>query len=445
MTLRQSLRDTALPIFLALWMALTPAFAGSMMLLGVGGGSGAAIPMVTPLFLSAGLSAPSNTTQTFSGFVLGSAGGTTPITTITGISESPMPVPGTFSNLTVGFQTTITQGTWTVTMTKNGSATALTCTVQSGTQTCSDTTHTVSVVAADTVGYTYIPSGTPTAPANSFPLAILFTSTNTNESVLLTSGYGAGVLSTTVTNYLSIVGSPTFSTTENISSFVLPVAGLIDHMYMQSNVAPGGSASYTFTVEKNGADAAVTCTVSAAATTCNDLSNSVAFAAGDTVSIKSVPASSPATMKVRFGFRWKPTVSGQALIMGSANGVATSGTGNTPMNGISSVSGTEQNREDIVPIANVTFKQLYALVSTAPGGATTRTMTLRKGAAPGNAQSNSSLACTIASAATSCQDTTDSYASNLEDIVNFQTTTSGTNAAVTYFKYGAVACYNGAC
>jgi hypothetical protein len=436
-------------LFLCAALAAAPAQAQLMSSgFGQGDAGGAAVTgMSTPLFLSAGLSTPSNSATNYSGFVIGSGVGGTIPTATTGIMEAPMPTAGTFSNLTIGYQTTITQGSLAITMTKNGSATSLTCTVQSGTQTCTDATHTVSVVAGDTVGYTYVPTGTPTASANSLPLSVLFTSTAANEGILLTSGNPTSGASNSVTNYFNVVGQPSFTATENLSSFVLPVAGTIDQVYMVSNNAAGTGGSFVYTLEKNGADTTVTCTLSGnSALTCNDTTHSATFAAGDTVSLKSVPSGSPnASARIRFGMRWKPTTTGQALVMGSANGVATSGTGNTPMNGWSSVSGTEQNRQDIVPIANITFKQLYALVSTVPGGSTTRTLTLRKGATPGNAQSSSTLTCTIASAATSCQDTSDSYASTLENFVNLQTTTSGTNAAVTYFKYSMVACYNGAC
>ena len=50
--------------------------------------------------------------------------------------------------------------------------------------------------------------------------------------------------------------------------------------------APGGTNSITFTVMKNGAATALSCTVTGAQTGCTDLVNSVDYATGDTISIR---------------------------------------------------------------------------------------------------------------------------------------------------------------
>ena len=60
---------------------------------------------------------------------------------------------------------------------------------------------------------------------------------------------------------------------------------------LSSNAGSSGT-SYTFTVRQNGTNTAVTCTITGAANTCSDTTNTVAFAAGDLFSISAVPSSS---------------------------------------------------------------------------------------------------------------------------------------------------------
>lgn len=66
----------------------------------------------------------------------------------------------------------------------------------------------------------------------------------------------------------------------------------ISELYVQSDVAPGSSAAFTYTLRMNGADTALTCIISgASATSASDGSHSVSFGSGDTVSLKLVVSS----------------------------------------------------------------------------------------------------------------------------------------------------------
>lgn len=75
---------------------------------------------------------------------------------------------------------------------------------------------------------------------------------------------------------------------------------------MQLNGTPGSSDSYAFTVRRNGADTAVTCTVSGSASSCVDTSNSVAFAADDTISIKVTPTGTPSARRMGWTGKFVP-------------------------------------------------------------------------------------------------------------------------------------------
>jgi hypothetical protein len=83
--------------------------------------------------------------------------------------------------------------------------------------------------------------------------------------------------------------------TESECATVLAVGGTVSNLYVKSNLAPGLGDTWTFTIFKNGvADTSVQCTISGAlATTCNDLTGSITFAAGDTISIRALGAGSP--------------------------------------------------------------------------------------------------------------------------------------------------------
>jgi hypothetical protein len=67
---------------------------------------------------------------------------------------------------------------------------------------------------------------------------------------------------------------------------------------------PGTGNSYAFTVMRNGVATAITCTVSGnSTTTCSNVVNTQSFTAGDTISLQSVPASSPTARSVSWSVK----------------------------------------------------------------------------------------------------------------------------------------------
>jgi hypothetical protein len=67
----------------------------------------------------------------------------------------------------------------------------------------------------------------------------------------------------------------------------MPVAGTLKNLFLRLDAALAGGTSIAYTVRKSGAATTVTCTITTAggAATCSDLTHSVAFAAGDLISI----------------------------------------------------------------------------------------------------------------------------------------------------------------
>ena len=91
---------------------------------------------------------------------------------------------------------------------------------------------------------------------------------------------------------------------------VIPAAGTISKFYARLERPAGASGSgkgYTFTVRKNGADTALSCSISETALQCSDTTDSVAFAAGDLITIKAEPFSNPVEREMHWTAVFSPT------------------------------------------------------------------------------------------------------------------------------------------
>lgn len=66
-------------------------------------------------------------------------------------AASPVPIAGTLSNFSVHTGTAVSGGNLILTVLKNGIATSITCTIASGTSSCSDSTDTVALTTAATI------------------------------------------------------------------------------------------------------------------------------------------------------------------------------------------------------------------------------------------------------------------------------------------------------
>lgn len=67
---------------------------------------------------------------------------------------------------------------------------------------------------------------------------------------------------------------------------IVPRAGTAQKMYCHIATAPGGADTVVITARKNAADQALTCTITGAATDCNDTTNTFAVVAADRLSMK---------------------------------------------------------------------------------------------------------------------------------------------------------------
>jgi hypothetical protein len=78
------------------------------------------------------------------------------------------------------------------------------------------------------------------------------------------------------------------NTNENLVQNVIPAPGTVKNVYVFVERLPSAGKSWTFTLRKNGADTAVTCTINGdgVARQCSDTANTAAFAAGDLISMR---------------------------------------------------------------------------------------------------------------------------------------------------------------
>ena len=71
---------------------------------------------------------------------------------------------------------------------------------------------------------------------------------------------------------------------------VVTRTGFLQNLYCVSSAAPGGSDAMVYSARINAVNTALTCTISAAATTCNSGATSAAVTAGDQLSLEMNPS-----------------------------------------------------------------------------------------------------------------------------------------------------------
>lgn len=414
--------------------------------------------MITPVLSMGGSpTGPVTNFVSFAPFISGSATSWSSTTTpgVGAARAQAVMVSGTITNMWANFPTAVVSDSYQIALQKNGTITAvLTCTINSSAP-CSDTVGSLSVTAGDLIAWAVCPGtisgstctvvGTPTAQTY-VQLGATFTSTTPGESFL--AGGGTGVPSNTTAQYYSVYGFSGVNSTENLVSSLVPTSGVIDNLKVNNFSAPGGSLNWTWTLFKNGAATALTCTYSASTSTCTSSGNAVTVAAGDTISVQScpgvyssgscAPSGTPTASVARFGLRWVPSVPGESIVGGNTI-PSISAPNYYDFEAAATNTATESQTLNIIPVG-MTIKKLIHSQSTAPGGVTSRAITLRGGnGTQGNVGTPSDVSCTVTSAATGCTDTTNTFSPVAGTFVNWATTVAGgNNAAVTWAKTAAV-------
>jgi hypothetical protein len=114
-----------------------------------------------------------------------------------------------------------------------------------------------------------------------------------------------GVMASTTQNYLRFFGDHGPSTSYNLKSMPIPIAGTFKNLYV--NKATGATV-VTFTLYKNGVATGLTCATSnLAPATCSDLTDSVSVLTGDTIAMGILPSTTTSTGDVSFSVEFDPS------------------------------------------------------------------------------------------------------------------------------------------
>lgn len=347
-------------------------------------------------------------------------------------SQRKQVVPAAFTMSTFFVNLDTAPGTaksYTFTIRKNSVDTAVTIAISGSNTSGTDNTHSVSFAAGDVITIGVTPSGTPSAPSL-IQWNFVADSGGTHFAPLLGGSHTTTNLSTASTVYSQLTGasngSNTWNATELNQQIICPTGGTISNLYAVSDVAPGTAKSYAITLVQNGSPSALVATVSGSNTSANDTTHSITVAAGDTLSISATPSGTPAVARYVWGLQFTPTNAGESFFgFGNSNAPSTTTTQyELPLGvGANGYSTTESTKFFCLGATEITA--LYAKLGTAPGGATSRTITIRQNA------SSSTAAVTISGSNTTGNITGQSISVAQSDTLDMMLTVGGTPAADT--------------
>lgn len=223
--------------------------------------------------------------------------------------------------------------------------------------------------AAETISYNTIGAaptasptftGAPTAPtATAGTNTTQLATTAFVQAAIAAASTGAGIvtysgpsITFSGTQYIPIGGGASASATEANVDVDSPAAVTIQNMTVQMSAAPGTGNSVAFTWRKNGANQALTCTISNSATSCSDTTHQFTTSSLDLLSIQMVTSGTivgtptvvaaaqvgvAASGGTAFSSLTSGTNTGAAMVVGSGASLATTGTGTISANQLNSV------------------------------------------------------------------------------------------------------------
>lgn len=230
--------------------------------------------------------------------------------------------------------------------------------------------------------------------------------------------------STSVTNYnhfsTNLLGS--WNATINIRDQRMPGSFTLSELYVLLDVAPASGKSWQFDIMKNGSTTGVTVTISDTAVTATDSTNSVTFAAGDSISLRSVPSGTPTT-GANLWWNAKCEGTGFPILGGGTSNLSTGSMDTASPLAVSNTFGTTTNQRDIMIPTAGTFQDLYVELNGTPGSGKSYAFELYKNA------TTTGLVATVSGTNTTANDTTHSFTVAAGDTVAMTITPSGTPTA----------------
>lgn len=239
-------------------------------------------------------------------------------------------------------------------------------------------------------------------------LAALLAPLSASATTQIIVGRTAGVDTATNTNLVpNRVTNPATQTATSTAG-VFAVSGTIYGLNAWVSSAPGGSASWTVTVENNTTLTSVTCTITSAVNTCADLVNTTPVIGGQNFTVLFTANNSPAAAAKYFSFKFSPTTDNQTVQLFTTAGTNLSSIAEnyTPLATALATSSTESGQTVLDPEAGSYSNLQIGLNSTPSPGS--YVYTIRNF----SANATSTVTCTTTSALKTCADTTHTYATS---------------------------------
>ncbi len=244
-------------------------------------------------------------------------------------------------------------------------------------------------------------------------IVLLFVTKVNSGPQLITSKGDEGV-TTNSTEYASIYGSgatagnTSWNASENKVFQVMPTAGRFRNLRVAASGAPGSggdaaSDSYTFALMKDGSNTSLTCSITNAEFSCQDLTNEISFTAGQKISLRKVPATTPASVEVRWSIEFIPDNRNETIILGStAADLDNANDAIQPLAGMG-ISTTATSRQGTLFSTAGTIKNLYVAVESSQTAANGWIFSL----STCTGISATGPTCTITGGTTTCNNTAD--------------------------------------
>lgn len=231
------------------------------------------------------------------------------------------------------------------------------------------------------------------------------------------------------TEYNSLMGGTVWNGTENLVWQVIPTAGTLSNLRVDTSAAVAASSTYTFTIMKNGNPETEAVTIAGGVSDGSDVIHSVSFVAGDTVSIRSTYTGAPGVPFAMWYTSWTPTTPGESICLFNA------ATSNAAVNYFGLQGGTAGvATEGGFPIPTAgTFSKLYLVLSADPGTSPDDyKFMLRK------ASGDTTLTTTITADNTTGSDLTHTVTAAAGDLFNWKITPENAPSASPHAAIGVV-------
>jgi len=297
--------------------------------------------------------------------------------------QEVMPTAGSFRRLVItSDQAPGTGNTYTLTVMRNGSATALSATITGNTLSGSNLTDIASFNAGDIITIRAVPTGSP-PQAPRFRWGIEFNSVAFDESIIL-GGLHTEVSRNNATQYSSLIGGDTWDTVEVNKVFVVPKAGVLKKLtglFIDGNTklpaGPGTGNTKTFTVMKNGVATALSVGLTGSTSVATDSTNVIQVVPGDLISLQLVHSGpGSGNREARWGCVFVPDVVGEFIVPHQGFAPSTTQTSYMSICG-SDATWNTSTADRLMGSYATSFKRMYVKLENAPGNGKSYRFVLR--------------------------------------------------------------------